>query len=178
MKRQALVLNKLLLTGLLLFSSTITLSSNGLANEPVDAYGDARLHLVEKEIVGLAEESRKDITYQEHGKILEKAASAVTAKVTAPQDLATLAIWAVLNGYPSKVDDGYINYDQVIRQARSTAIANLGKIGNTEAESALWRVVHQTNIDGHDSEELCEAMSQIRKKDFLFGDRVYVHFLD
>lgn len=178
MKRRNLESGKFLLAAFLLFATANVTPTNVFADEPANVYGDTRLHQVEQDIIALAEESRKDISYQEHGKILEKVAGEVQAKVTAPQDLATLAIWAILNGYPRTVDNGYINYDQVIRQARSTAIDTLGKIGTAEAESALWRIAHQTNIDGHDSEELCEAMSKIKKKDFLFGDRVYVHFLD
>lgn len=169
---------RMLLAAFLLLAATTLAPAPIQAAEEADAYGDTRLHQVEKEILALAEESRKDISYQEHAKLLEKAASEVKAKVTGPHDLATLAVWATLSGYPNTVGEGYINYDQVVKQARTTAIDCLGKMGNADAESALWRIAHQTNLDGHDSEELCEAMSRIKKKDFLFGDRVYVHFLD
>jgi len=151
---------------------------SALAQNERDVYGDARMHAVQKEIVDFAEASRKDISYQEHEKLLEKIAALVQSKVTSADDLATLAIWAILNGYPKTVEGGYINYDDVIRHARSTAIAALGKKANPEAEAALWRVAHQTNIDGHDSEELCDAMSQVKKSNFQFGDRVYVRFSD
>ncbi|MBX9949469.1 MAG: hypothetical protein K2Y39_09900, partial [Candidatus Obscuribacterales bacterium] len=68
-------------------------------------------------------------------------------------------------------------YNHVVRTAFSSALSRIGKQATPEAQSALWRVARQVNIDGHISEELCEAMSAAtRKKGFAFGDRVYTRF--
>jgi hypothetical protein len=147
------------------------------ANE-IDVYGDARLHSVEKEIVSLAEASQKDISYQEHQQILDKVSGKIVGSISDVAQLATLAIWAYLNVHSDEVDEQFINYDHVIRTAFSSAIFRIGKLATPASESALWKVAHQVNIDGHVSEELCASMSQITKKDFLFGDRVYVRFQD
>jgi hypothetical protein len=147
------------------------------ANE-IDVYGDAKLHSVEKEIVSLAEASQKDISYQEHQQILDKVSGKIVGSISDVSQLATLAIWAYLNVHSDEIDEQFINYDHVISTAYSYAILRIGKIGTPAAEAALWKVAHQVNIDAHISEELCEAMSKITKKDFHFGDRVYVRFQD
>ncbi len=156
----------------------INIASASFAADEADVYGDAKLHSVEQEIVKLAEASEKDISYQEHQKLLDAVSEKFVGGISDVSQLATLAIWATLNVHSNESDEKFINYDHVIRTAYSHAIFRISKIGTPAAESALWKVAHQVNIDGHVSEELCESMSQITKKDFLFGDRVYVHFQD
>lgn len=144
----------------------------------IDVYGDAKLHSIEKEIVSLAEAAQKDISYQEHQQILDKISEKIVGGISDVSQLATLAIWAYLNVHSDEVDEQFINYDHVIRTAFSSAIFRIAKLATPASESGLWKVAHQVNIDGHVSEELCESMSKLTKKDFLFGDRVYVRFQD
>ncbi len=143
-----------------------------------DVYGSPQLHRIEQEIVKLAEESKKDLSYQEHQSILDKVSEKIVGGITDVSQLANLAIWANHNVYSDEFEGGYINYNHVIRTAFSAAIARIGNLAAPGAESALWKVAHQVNIDGHISEELCESMSKVTKKEFLFGDRVYVRFQD
>lgn len=144
----------------------------------IDVYGDTKLHTVEQEIVKLAEASEKDVSYQEHQQILDKVTGKIVGSITDANQLATLAIWATLNAHSNEFDGKFINYNDVISTAFSSAVSQIGKLATPAAESALWKVAHQANIDGHVSEELCESMSQVTKKNFLFGDRVYVRFQD
>jgi hypothetical protein len=147
------------------------------ANE-IDVYGDSKLHSVEHEIKTLAEASQKDISYQEHQQILDKVSEKIVGSISDVSQLTTLAIWAYLNVHSDESDEGFINYDHVIRTAFSAAVFRIGKLATPASEGALLKVAHQVNIDGHVSEELCESMSKITKKAFLFGDRVYVRFQD
>lgn len=144
-----------------------------------DVYGDAKLHAIEQQIISLAEASEKDISYQEHQKLLDKVAGEIVGGLTDPNQLATLAIWANLNAHSNELDGKFINYNHVINTAYSSAVARIGQLPSSGSEAALWRVAHQVNIDGHVSEELCEAMElATKKKDFRFGDRVYTRFQD
>ncbi len=156
----------------------INIAPASFATDEVNVYGDSKLHNVEQEIVKLAEASEKDVSYQEHQKILDTVSEKIVGGITDASQLATLAVWATLNVHSDESDEKFINYDHVIRTAFSAAVSRIGKSATPSAESALWKVAHQVNIDGHVSEELCETMSQITKKDFLFGDRVYVRFQD
>ncbi len=148
------------------------------SSEAADVFGDAKLHRIEQEIVTLAQESRKDISYQEHQKLLDTVSEKIVGGMSDVSSLATLAIWADLNSFSNALENGNINYNHVISTAFSSAIAKIGNSKRPDAETALWRIAHQVNIDGHVSEELCQAMSSITKKEFLFGDRVYVRFKD
>lgn len=142
-------------------------------------YGDAKLHAVEQQIVTLAEASQKDISYQEHQKLLDKVSQDIVGGISDVSSLATLAIWAYLNVHSNEFDGGFINYNHVVRTAFSSALSRIGQQATPEAQSALWRIAHQVNIDGHVSEELSEAMSAATKKEgFRFGDRVYTRFQD
>lgn len=144
-----------------------------------DVYGDAKLHAIEQQIISLAEASEKDISYQEHQKLLDRVAGEIVGGLSDPNQLATLAIWANLNAHSNELDGKFINYNHVINTAYSSAVARIGQLSSSGSEAALWRVAHQVNIDGHVSEELCEAMELAsKKKDFRFGDRVYTRFPD
>lgn len=141
------------------------------------SYG-ANTQELEKSIVTLANEAKKDLSYQDHQKLIDKVSTETVGSINDPDVLANIAIWANFNTYSNEFDEGYINYNHIVRTARSSAIAKLGDLATPAAEAALWRVAHQVNIDGHLSEEMCDAMTKIRKKPFLFGERIYVHFLD
>ncbi len=170
-------LRKLFRITLPIVALTTILTRAAVAGE-VDVYGDTKLHTVEQEIVKLAKASEQDISYQEHQQILDKVSGKLVGSITDVNQLATLAIWATLNEHSNEFDGKFINYNDVISAAFSSAVFQIGKLATPAAESALWKVAHQVNIDGHVSEELCESMSQITKKKFLFGDRVYVRFQD
>lgn len=155
----------------------ITLSQPSPAQGDRNVYGDAKLHAVEQQIVTLAEASQKDISYQEHQKILDKVSEEIVGSITDVSSLATLAIWAYLNVHSNEFDGGFINYNHVVRTAFSSALNRIGQQATPEAQSALWRIAHQVNIDGHVSEELSQAMSAATKKEgFAFADRVYTRF--
>ncbi len=156
---------------------TIELESAAAAGE-VDVYGDSKLHSVEQEIVKLAEASEKDVSYQEHQQILDKVSEKIVGSITDVDQLATLAIWATLNAHSNEFDGKFINYNDVIGAAFSAAVFKIGRSATPQPNQHCGKVAHQANIDGHISEELCESMSQITKKNFLFGDRVYVRFQD
>lgn len=148
-----------------------------LAVPPGDVFGGTKLHAIEQQILSLAEASQKDISYQEHQKLLDTVSDEIVAGVTDLSDLATLAIWAYFNVHSNEFDGKYINYNHVVRTAFSSAIAKIGKQVSPEAQAALLRIARQVNLDGHVSEELCEAMSSATgKKTFTFGDRVYTRF--
>lgn len=149
-----------------------------IAADDIDVYGDAKLHRVEQEIITLAKAASDEISYQDHQQILDKVSAKIVGGISDVSQLATLAIWADLNVYSNEFDGGYINYNHVIRTAFSSAVFRIGKLATPTSEAALWKIAHQVNIDGHVSEEICESMSKITKKDFLFGDRVYVRFQD
>ncbi len=156
----------------------LSLATSTFAADTKDVYGDAHLHQIEKEICSLAEESKKDISYQEHEKILIKVSNDLVGNITALPDLAALAIWANLNVHSNEYVGGFINYNHVIRTARSAAINNIGKSTSPDAEATLWKVVHQITLSGKNAEELEAQMSAITKKDFKFKGRLDIHFED
>lgn len=158
-------------------TTTLITISPAFALPASDVFGGEKLHAIEQQILSLAEASQKDISYQEHQKLLDTVSDQIVAGVTDVSDLATLAIWAYLNVHTNEFDGKYINYNHVVRTAFSSAIAKIGKQVSPEAQAALWRIARQVNLDGHVSEELCEAMSSATaKKEFNFGDRVYTRF--
>lgn len=157
----------------------ITIAQPSLAAGDSNVFGDAKLHAVEQQIIKLAEASQKDISYQEHQKLLDKVSQDIVGNISDVSSLATLAIWAYLNVHSDEFDGGFINYNHVVRTAFSSALDCIGRQATPEAQSALWRIAHQVKIDGHVSEELCEAMKAATKKEaFSFGDRVYTRFQD
>lgn len=148
-----------------------------LADDEANAYGDVKLHAVEQQIVSLAQASEKDISYQDHQKLLDKVSGEIVGSMSNVSDLATLAVWAYLNVHSNEMDGRFINYDHVVRTAFSSALCQIAKQTTPQAEAALWRVARQVNIDGHVSEELADAIGSVtKKKDFRFGERVYTRF--
>lgn len=170
--------SKVIVRAILLLASASLAVISAHAAPVVDVFGDAKLHHIEQQIVTLAQESRKDISYQDHQKLLDTVSEKIVGGMSDVSSLATLAIWANLNCCSNELENGNINYNHVIRTARDAAICKLGASKDGRAEETLWRVAHQMYINGRLSEELCEAMSNITKKEFRFGDRVYVRLKD
>lgn len=142
-----------------------------------DIFGGPRLHAIEQQLnsIALANNAKPRKKTEEE---LQNEIHKILDSVENPGDLATLAIWTELN-YPSnEVKAGLVDYGQIMIDIQETCIGRISQLGRPAAEEALKEVIYQSNIDGHKSETLRDAMSGLHKKEWEFPVRVYVSFED
>lgn len=143
----------------------------------VAVYGDKYLRTVEAKIVALAKENNIDWTEKKEDRITQQVKK-MLAQETQPHALATLAIWAVMNREDDSLVRRLYHYDKIIETAYYQAMFRIADIGGEDAAPALYRIMHQTNMDKDAMEKLRDCLNSVEPDGFKSQSRVIVRFSD
>ncbi|MBX9948499.1 MAG: hypothetical protein K2Y39_05020 [Candidatus Obscuribacterales bacterium] len=143
----------------------------------VAVYGDKYLRAIEAKIAAFAKENNIDWTEKKEDHIRQQVKK-LLAQETEPHALATLAIWAIMNREDDPLVRRVYHYDKIIESAYYQAMFRIADIGGEEAAPALYRIMHQTNMDKDAMEKLRDCLNSVEPDGFKSQSRVIVKFSD
>ncbi len=143
----------------------------------VAVYGDKHLRELEAQIVAYAKENNIDWTEKKEDAIKQKIKQ-LFENETFPHGLATIAIWALMNREDDPLVRRLYHYDKIIEAAYYLAMFRISDIGGEDAAPALYRIMHQTNMDKDAMEKLRDCLNSVEPDGFKSESRVIVRFGD
>ncbi len=141
----------------------------------VAVYGDKHLRALEAQFLAFAKENNIDWTEKKEDRIRQQIKN-LLEKETYPHALATLAIWAWMNREDNPLVRRLYHYDKIIEAAFYQAMFRISDIGGEDAIPALYRIMHQVNMDKDAMEKLRDCLNGLEPDGFKSETRVIVKF--
>lgn len=141
----------------------------------VAVYGDKYLRAIEAQILVFAKENNTDWSEKKEDRIRQQVKQ-LFEKETSPHALATIAIWAIMNREDDPLVRRLYHYDKIIEAAFYQAMFRITDIGNEDSIPALYRIMHQANMDKDAMEKLRDCLNGLEPDGFRSASRVKVYF--
>lgn len=143
----------------------------------ISVYGDKHLKQIEAQIVALARQNNSDWSEKkEDGRVQE--IKRIFEAETYPHGLATIAIWALMNREDDPLVRKLYHYDKIIESAFYQAMFRITDIGGDDAAPALYRIMHQVNMDKDAMDKLRDCLNTVLPDGYKSESRVRITFSD
>lgn len=141
----------------------------------VPVYGDKYLRAIEAQILVFAKENNTDWSEKKEDRIRQQVKQ-LFEKETSPHALATIAIWAIMNREDDPLVRRLYHYDKIIEAAFYQAMFRITDINDEDSIPALYRIMHQANMDKDAMEKLRDCLNGLEPDGFRSASRVKVYF--
>lgn len=143
----------------------------------ISVYGDKHLKQVEAQILALAKQNNVDWTEKKEDRIVQQVKQ-LFAKETYSHGLATIAIWALMNREDDALVRQLYHYDKIIEATFYQAMFRISDVGGDDAAPALYRIMHQANMDKDAMDKLRDCLNAVLPDGYKSETRVRVTFSD